>query len=205
MSELTFAMVDFDTIMVAIETQKTIFPHEDGTMNFLASMGRGLFMDVSGLFYEDDHVKYYLAYVDRCVVGITGLYYYNKYPSDAWVGWYGVLPDFRNKGYGGKILSWTADTAKRKGFACLRLYTDAGENANAIKLYEKSGFVGEKYEAEKMNYDCWIYSKNLTDDKLELWDNRLLDLSYQSELDHLSADEIKRILKKYPNLIENNC
>lgn len=40
------------------------------------------------------------------------------------------------------------ELAKQKGFKMMRLYTDAIDNANAIKLYEKLGFVGEKYSAE---------------------------------------------------------
>ena len=51
--------VDYTNYKCAIEIQKKIFPHEDGTLNILASLGRDLFLKRTGLSYEDDHVKYF--------------------------------------------------------------------------------------------------------------------------------------------------
>lgn len=83
-----------------------------------------------------------------------------------------------------KILEQTIKLARQKGFRTIRLYTDAIDNADAIKLYKKLGFVGEKYSAENLVYDCYIYSKSLCNEKVDLWNNKSLGLAYQSKLDH---------------------
>ena len=190
-------LVDYTNYKKAIEMQKEIFPEEDGTMNILASLNRSLFMQKTELYYEDDHVRYYIAYSGNEAVGITGMYYYDNDPASAWLAWFGVLPDKRRRHYGEKILEQTMELAKQKGFEIMRLYTDAISNADAIKLYKKLGFTGEKYSAEKLSYDCHIYSKNLHGKKAEPWNNRVLGLSYQSELEHIPKEKISEILESY--------
>ena len=192
---MEFVLVDFTNYKKAIEIQNKIFPEEDGTVNILASLDRNLFIEKTGMNYVDDHVKYYIVYDNNEEVGITGLYHYDN--ESAWLPWFGVLPNKRRKSYGKKILLKTIDMAKQRGFKTMRLYTDRVENAIAIKLYEKIGFVGEKYSAEKLTYDCYIYSKSLCDRQVELWNNKVLGLSYQSQLDHLSKEKIEKILKLY--------
>lgn len=145
----------------------------------------------------DDHVKYYIAYDDEDAVGITGIYHYSNDPTSAWLAWFGVLPNKRRKHYGEKILEQTIQLARQEGFEKTRLYTDAIGNAKAIKLYEKMGFIGEKYSAEQLSYDCYIYSKNLKTEKVDLWNNKMLGLSYQSELEQIPEERIKEILNLY--------
>ena len=192
---MKFILVDFTNYKKAIEIQNKIFPKEDGTINILASLDRDLLKKKTGMDYEDDNVKYYIAYENNEAIGITGLYYYDN--VSAWLGWFGVLPDKRRKSYGKRILEKTMELARQKGFKTMRLYTDAIENADAIKLYKKMGFVGEKYSAEELLYDCYIYSKSLCNKKVDLWNNKKLGLAYQSQLDHLSKKEIKEILNMY--------
>lgn len=192
---MEFVLVDFSNYKKAIKIQNEIFPEEDGTINILASLDRDLFIEKTGMDYVDDHVKYFIVYDNNEEIGITGLYYYDN--KSAWLPWFGVLPDKRRKSYGENMLLKTMDIAKQKGFKTMRLYTDRVENANAIKLYEKMGFVGEKYSAEKLTYDCYIYSKSLCDRQVELWNNKVLGLSYQSQLDHLSKEKVEEILKLY--------
>lgn len=192
---MKFVLVDFTNYKKAIEIQNKIFPKEDGTINILASLDRDLFKKKTGMDYEDDNVKYYIAYENNEAIGITGLYYYDN--VSAWLGWFGVLPDKRRKSYVKRILEKTMELAKQKGFKTMRLYTDAIENADAIKLYKKMGFVGVKYSAEELLYDCYIYSKSLCNEKVDLWNNKKLGLSYQSQLDHLSKKKTKEILNMY--------
>ena len=188
-------IVDFSNYKKAIEIQNEIFPKEDGTLNILASIDRELFQKKTVIEYPDDNVKYYIAYENNEEIGITGIYCYDK--TDAWLGWFGILSNYRKKGYGKELLLKTMNIAKEQGYKVLRLYTDKVENANAIKLYEKMGFIGEKYSAEELSYDCYIYSKSLYDEKIDLWNNKLLDLSYQSELDQITNEQAKEILKLY--------
>ncbi|MDD3187542.1 MAG: GNAT family N-acetyltransferase [Bacilli bacterium] len=204
MNNFKFKIIDFSNIKEAIKTQNEIFPNEDGTINLLASLDRNLFMNVTGIFYIDDNVKYYLAYLEDKIVGITGIYSYkDKWPNDAWIGWYGIKEEHRGQGYGKTILEWTITKAKEEGYKTIRLYTDIDDNKKAVKLYEKAGFTGEKYTKEKLDYNCYIYSKSLSEDKVELWDNKLLGLSYQSELDHYNKDDISAILNKYLEILND--
>ena len=46
--------------------------------------------------------------------GVTGIYSYNEYPDDAWLGWYGILPKYRSKGYGSIVFDKTVELAKKK-------------------------------------------------------------------------------------------
>lgn len=192
--------VDYTNYKCAIEIQKKIFPHEDGTMNILASLGRDLFQKRTGLSYEDDYIKYFIAYDNDEAVGITGIYYYeNIDPKSAWLAWFGVLPNKRRKHYGEQILQRTMRMARQEGFKTMRLYTDAVGNATAIKLYEKMGFVGEKYSAEQLSYDCRIYSKSLNNKRVDLWNNKMLGLSHQSELEQIPKERMAEILNMYEN------
>lgn len=202
-SDLRFALVTFDNVKKAVEVQKTIFPHEDGTLNLLASLDRKLFIDITGIEYLDDNAKYYLAFWGNEPVGITGLYcYLNEYPRDAWIAWYGVKSQYRKKGFGREILHWTICKAREEGYKNIRLYTDSKENIEAIKLYEKLGFVGEKYRRETLAYDCYIYSKSLSGVEVEPWNDKMLYLANQSELDQLNHKKIKEILRKYDSYIK---
>lgn len=197
-------MVTKDNYKEAIKIQKEIFPSENGTLNILASLDRETFIKNTKVEYIDDHIKYYLAKDNDNYIGITGLYYYNFDKDSAWIGWYGVLNEYRNKGLGKELLKETATLARNKGFKYLRLYTDYIENYNAVKLYESMGFIGEKYNIEKLEYDCRIYSLSLTDESVPLWNNRLLGLSHQSELDHMREEQINEIYNKYEELLNNN-
>lgn len=197
---LEIKVVDFTNAMIAIDVQKRIFD-EDGTLNLLASLDRDLFMKEAGIFYPDDGVKYYLAYLDGEVVGITGLYTdpNNDFKDEMWLAWFGVLPDKQHKGYGSSILDWSMEEVKKKGKKVLRLYTDRIECANAIKLYEKAGFVGEKYNAEELSYDCYIYSKSLNNSPLELWNDKFLALGQQSAFENVDEEFIQKIYTIYKN------
>lgn len=187
--DLTFKVVDFKNAKVAIEIQRTIF-EEDGMLNILASLDRELFIEKTGINYIDDHVKYYLAYLNNIPVGITGLYYYPGYENEMWLAWFGVLKEYRNLKIGTKILKWSMNYALESGRNILRLYTDIKENATAIILYKKLGFSGVKYDSELLGYDCHIFSKNLQKDSPEPWDGRNLNLAYQSSLEKI--DEAKK-------------
>ena len=197
---MELVLVDKSNYKEAIKIQNSIFPKENGALNILASLDRELFIKSTGLNYEDDHVKYYLAKIDDKFVGITGIYYYDL--DSAWLAWYGILKEYRKKGIGRELLRKTIALVTSMGFKYMRLYTDFVDNHDAIKLYEKEGFIGEKYTFEKLAYDCRIYSKCLIDSNINLWNNKNLNLSYQSELDHMNDDKIKEIIKMYDNMLD---
>lgn len=194
--DLTFKEVDFKNAKVAIEIQRAIF-EEDGMLNILASLDRELFIEKTGLYYVDDHIKYYLAYLNNIPVGITGLYYYPEYDDEMWLAWFGVLKEYRNLKIGTKILKWSMNHTLKNGRDILRLYTDPKENATAIALYKKLGFSGVKYDSEILAYDCHIFSKNLRKDCPEPWDGRNLNLAYQSSLEKIDKTKKEEIYSLY--------
>lgn len=195
---MELVLVDKNNYKKAIEVQNKIFPKENGTINILASLGRELFMKTAGIYYEDDHIKYYLAKENNDYIGITGLYSYDT--TDAWLAWFGILEEYQNKGLGRELLRNTLELAKSLEYKNLRLYTDPVDNFKAIKLYEKEGFIKEDYTTEELPFKCLIYSKSLTNNKVDLWNNKNLGLSYQTELDHMDDNKINEILKKYEEM-----
>lgn len=199
---MDLVLIDKNNYKEAIKIQNSIFPKENGALNILASLDRNLFIKSTKLNYADDHVKYYLAKEGNRYVGITGIYYYDFDLDSAWLGWFGILQEYRDNGLGKELLNRTIDLAISNNFKYMRLYTDYIDNSNAIKLYIKEGFIGEKYTAEKLLYDCRIYSKSLTDEEVPLWNNRHLNLSNQSKLDQMDAESIKNIIKLYDKLIK---
>lgn len=203
MKGLTIKIVDFKNALEAIELQRKIFP-EDGLLNILASLDRTLFEKESGLTYPDDHVKYYLAYLSGVPIGITGLYYQSGDIEEMWVAWFGVLKEYRNKGYGTDILNWTMEEVLRQGRKTLRLYTDMIECGDAITLYEKLGFHGEKYSAEELSYDCYIYSKSLIDEEINLWNNQFLGLAQQSSYEQIDDEFKEKLFGKYKEFYFSN-
>ncbi len=185
--------VDRTNYKEAIRIQNSIFPHENGALNILASLDRDLFIKVSGLAYPDHRVRYWLADTGGTAAGISGLYHYGGEPDDVWLGWFGILAEYRQRGYGRELLELTMRKAASEGFRCLRLYTDYRDNHDAVRLYEALGFAGEKYTAEELPYDCRIYSKHLCGGEAIPWDNRYLDLSRQAELELTDPDRIIRL------------
>lgn len=194
---ITLKIVDFKNAQEAIEVQRTIFLPEDGLLNVLASLDRDLFIRETGLAYPDDKVKYYLAYKDNEPIGLTGLYEEPGIDDEMWLAWFGVLPKYRKLGYGTTILNLSIKEVLNKGKKVLRLYTDAVGNASAIELYKKMGFIGEKYTAEELRYDGYIYSKNLVGEQVSLWNNRNLDLTQQSAFESIDEDFKESLYKKY--------
>lgn len=72
-------------------------------------------------------------------VGLTGLYEYIRGIDIVWLGWFGIMPDERRKGYGEYLLAWTIEEAQRMEKKRLRLYTST-DHPEAQFLYEKLGF-----------------------------------------------------------------
>lgn len=74
--------------------------------------------------------------------------------------------------------------ALNKGYTSIRVYTD-NEFDKAILLYEKKEMIKEFYkndlENEEINNGTIIYSKSLTKEKTEKWNNKFLRLTMQSE------------------------
>lgn len=121
----------------------------------------------------------------NCQFGVTGIYAYHEYPKDAWLGWYGILPKFRNEGYGSLVFDKTVELAKTKGYESLRLYSDE-TFAYAHRLYAKKGMIKEVYDNpnDKDPYEpegliTYIFSMSLINKPIDKWNNKLLGLKEQ--------------------------
>lgn len=76
------------------------------------------------------------------IVGITGLETRIEDPDDiAWLGWFGVVPEVRGKGFGRAILKKTISKARSIGFDRLRLWTTTSSSEVAAQdMYEDFNF-----------------------------------------------------------------
>ena len=83
-------------------------------------------------------LEFYLAYVNHTVVGLTGIY--AKKNNECWLGWFGICPEYRRRGYATQLLDLTLEMMKNYGYKICRLYTDTMNNQHAIQLYFKKGF-----------------------------------------------------------------
>lgn len=172
---LKYAEVDSNNLELAVNIQNAIFPLEDGRQNYI----EGITNDP----YRKEMVNY-IVYDNEISIGVVGLYSYNEYPRDAWLSWFGVLQEYRQKGYGSKIFDFFENLALKKGYTSIRVYTD-DEFDKAILLYEKKKMVKEFYknalESEEINNGTIIYSKSLIKKQTEKWNNKFLGLTAQSE------------------------
>jgi GNAT superfamily N-acetyltransferase len=76
---------------------------------------------------------------DNVTVGICGLY--SLFPNDTetlWLGWFGVLPQYRCRDIGGKVLIWLKEEAKKRGAKALMSYVD--EDGKPLAFYKRYGF-----------------------------------------------------------------
>lgn len=125
-------------------------------------------------------LDYYLAFDDGKLVGITGIYSVND--EEAWLGWYGVVPECRSRGYGNAILDFTLEKMKSYGYKIALLYTEKDVNVEACKLYRKKGFaegktytlldgkvVGEQRDRSDACHET-VFFKSLAGSSIDSWD-----------------------------------
>lgn len=113
-----------------------------GCLQFRAALQPG---DVKILFYaifrhqNDD-------------LGLGGLY---RFPADeidrCWLGWFGVLPEYRGKGVGKWIIERHFDIARDAGAKMLCTFTESND-VGVITFYQKLGF--ERYP--KMDFGSYV-------------------------------------------------
>lgn len=178
--KIQFELITYNNLETACNIQNEIFPEEDARENFLEQIRKDPYRK---------EMSYYIVYLDKEPIGVTGIYAYHEYPETAWLGWFGILNKYRKKGYGGIVLDKTIELAREKGYKKFRLYTDEYAKS-AHKLYESRGLVKELYnnEDDKDEYfiaDIYIYSISLTEEPVDLWDNKILGLKEQGEKENL--------------------
>ena len=125
-----------ENLELACKIQNEIFPEEDARENFIEQINKDPYRK---------EMDYYIVYAENIPIGVTGIYSYNEYPDDAWLGWFGILEAYRQKGYGGIVLDITMELARKKGYKNFRIYTDEYAKS-AHKLYESRNMIKELYD-----------------------------------------------------------
>lgn len=175
---LTYEPISKKNLQTIIDVQKSLFPKEAGAESIKVALDNDLLKKINPW---SDFMTYWLVKKGRAIVGMTGIYTYKKYPDDIFLSWYGVLPEYRGKGYGKSILEWSINEGKRMGFKQFRLSTHSGLYPKAVPLYRKIGMREEKYTHEKKDgVDNLIFSKSLQNKPCPEWNNRMLYLAAYS-------------------------
>ena len=173
--KLKYIKIDNNNINEAVKVQMKIFPDECAYIHYKNTIEK-----------NEDYQNYYLVYDNNEIIGITGLYSFEdiNVTNSLWLGWFGVLTEKRNKGYGKRILLDTIemakDLSKEYPIKYFRLYTSTRDNPIAQVLYKEVMDTYEDYNNENdFNYDntCVIYSKSICNEPVKLWDNQFLNLN----------------------------
>lgn len=169
---LKLELINKDNIDFAIKIENKIFPLYNAKNNYILSLKK------------DSKCHYYLVYDNDTCVGITGIYAYEKDYDNAWIGFFGIIEKYREKGYGKEVLKLTEDYARNMNYKFMRLFTDKIDNDLAINFYKKYGYSFEDYnndlEKLKDEFNVVIGSKSLCNEKVNLWNNRFINLSKQT-------------------------
>ena len=178
--KINFQKIEKSNLELACKIQNEIFPNEDARENYIECINKAPYRK---------ELDYYIAYLDNEPIWVTGIYSYHEYPNDAWLGWFGILEEYRRSGLGKKLLDKTIELAKEKWYKNFRLYTDEFAKS-AHKLYESRWLIKEKYnrpddEDQYFHAKIYIYSIGLVSNSIEPWNNKLLGLKEQGEKENL--------------------
>ena len=86
-------------------------------------------------FKKEINCNYYLVLKENLPCATIGWYEFDN--KNAFVGWFGVLPEFQGKGLGKEILNFIIDEVKKLNYDYIRVYTDKIVNHTSTKLYDK--------------------------------------------------------------------
>lgn len=166
---MIFELLSEKTFKQASDIAEALFPREAGLKEGpILAYRASLWPEKHKDYFEKYHLKtleYFLARDENNneIVGVTGLYTRTiDAPNTVWLGWYGITPLKRRRGFGESILNWTMKLAKKRGFTVMRLYTSNDPNEKAAQnLYDKLGFKITGAEEYPDNYKIIYRQKNL--------------------------------------------
>ena len=171
----------------AIRIQRTLFPESDGAFNFLESLADG------------SEFVFWIVRKGLDAIGTVGLYTLPCDPESAWLGWFGILPEYRRRGIGSFAVRHFESAAKERGFIYARLYTNRNDNEAAKAFYRSNGYKEEYYDCpddpgtavETLS----VFSKPLRGDLVApLWGNRNMHVDIQ-----LKKQDVSRTLPSLDN------
>lgn len=172
--ELKYELINEENINLATSIQYTIFPNECAYFHYKKSIDT-----------NNEEQWFYIIKYNETPVGITGLYTYDEIDEESiWLGWFGILPEFRSRGFGRQTLLDMIEKAKKFNRKYFRLYTNDDGTSTARPLYRSVMQMYEKYEnINDYNYDgnCYVYSYSLCGEEIKPWNNRFMNLKYDIE------------------------
>lgn len=190
-NKLHYEEITEENILLASNIQIKIFPKECAYNFYKWSIEKNV-----------DYIKYYIIYNDNTPIGITGIYNYDNFKENTiWLGWFGILEEYRNKGYGRQALLDTIEMARKltnkHPLLYFRIYTYKKANHLAQPMYQKYLDLKEEY-TNKNDYKvkddiCYIYTKTYTD-KIEYWNNRYAYINEDVEKEKISKSKREEII-----------
>lgn len=172
--KLEYELINENNINLATSIQYTIFPDECAYFHYKESIDK-----------NNTYNWYYIIKHNGIPVGITGLYIMDDIDKESiWLGWFGILPEYRSKGFGRQSLLDIIEKAKKFNKKYFRLYTNDDGTSTARPLYRSVMQICENYNnANDYNYNgnCYIYSYGLCDEDVKPWNNRFMNLKKDIE------------------------
>ena len=170
--KLRFEEIRKDNIKVVAKLQYEIFPNSSAYSVYKSK--------ITG--ERKDLYIGYIAYMGDKPIGVTGIYEIPEYSDTVWLSWFGIKKEYRKLGYGKQILDYTIEKAKTLNKKYLRLYTFEIWNSEAQIFYKRNMDLGEYYYNEKEHKDIFegkpkIFSISLCNEKVELWNNKFINIS----------------------------
>lgn len=122
--------------------------------------------------------EYFVVYFNNQPCAITGWYDFDNNKEDAFMGWFGVLPNFRQKGIGSQVFDFTVNRVKEHKYNYFRLYTDIIVNKESVILYTKKGMLIEPYtydDALGNTGNFVVFTTIIKSNGNDKWNNRPLN------------------------------
>lgn len=172
LTKIKLVDVNSSNYTIAIKIQRTECPFQNGSEDIRDSL--------TGKSKLYDYLKYFLIQYEEKYIGMCGLYSYKEYPSDAWFGWFAILPDYRKKGIEEIQITRMQKLAKDLGFKSVHIYSDSNIFHYINSRFEKYFDLVETYELEEGKYyaagKTLIFSKSLTNEPTTYWGKKLIYL-----------------------------
>lgn len=192
--KLKYELIDANNINLATSIQHTIFPDECAYVHYKYSIDTN---------YKRN--MYYIIRWNEIPVGIIGLYTNEEIDEESiWLGWFGILPELRSRGFGRQSILDIIEKAKTFNKKYFRLYTDDDGDSAARPLYRSVMQICEQYKnVNDYNYEgnCYIYSYSLCSEKVKPWNDKFINLKEDIEEEQIGNNEWK---DKYKILILSN-
>lgn len=186
--KLRYEKINKNNIIVASKIQYEIFPNSSAYLKYLREVqNQTSDLPIDFLVFEND-----------IPIGVVGLYDIPEYSDTIWLSWFGLVEDYRFKGYGSQIFKDIIKKAKEYNKEFLRLFTYEVWNYEAQEFYKKHMQMEEYYtNKDDDQYDikegkCKIYGYSLCDKPIDYWDDKFIDITSDDKEHEKSIQLMKK-------------